>query len=605
MTIEDGILVLKDIIQKQLRHKNYDRTVKLAGEYKAFITGDGIEDFLLQFKRREDEIAFKQRKDITVHINETICANLIDPQFKLPRSNSMERTLFYSEPDNNKLDELTSIISQFCSRDNERLSVEDFMANKWISYNNIDPNTFVSIDWHTNKNGERIKPYPVEYFSENVLHMNRKNGKLKWVCVYRPEDGHDAEKYLLFAENFTLIFERKKEFEWPEMKADILFYKEFPLQDFEGPVAVLKNRDDFYDIYVPKPHELGFVPGFFVGFIEDLNTNASYLGMLHKAVPILRKIVKVNSELDISMSFHAFPQKIQYAPPCPECNGSRRVVSGEVCTHCKGAGTDPKSTATTGQDIVEVPRPRDKEDFIDLSKLVYYVPNDVRSLKFLDEFIDKYTKKCKEAVYNSEVFSRKDVAETAYSKDVDLQNVYDALWPMAKAYASKYNFIVEAIAQITQLNKNLVHHLSFRKDFKMKSLSQLYEDLRTVGTSQAEEFVKAGIEEDIAQIQYEDDPRAYLKYKTMRHFFPFSGKTKDEIKLIMALPKAAKEEVRVLYANFSYIFDDLEMEFQKKNIDFYRIPREEQHKAVSEKVKSIIAEIKAQEGDIELNLQGA
>jgi hypothetical protein len=601
MNQQDAILIVKDIIQGGLRHRNYARTVEKATKYKRYITGEGIEKEMLRFSKREDDAAFTHRMEITSNITETVCANLIDPQYKLPRSNSIEKRFAYVSPDNTKYDTLSGILAKFWENSK---SVDDYMSKAWIELNNIDPNAFVAIDWKANTNGERIKPYPVEYLSDQVYHFNKKNGDLTWVCVHREEDSPDPETYILYAKDFTVIFARKKDkYQWPDRKADIIYYKEFPIEDFgDEPVAVVKDKDDYFDVFLPKPHNLGHVPGFFVGFVTDLATRSSYLSFIHKAFPILKKIVKVNSEMDLTMALHAFPQKVQYVNPCPKCHGNRTTIEGKECAYCHGSGTDPESVHSSAQDVMEVPRPRDKEDLFDLSKLVYYVDQDVELPKFQEATLAKLTKWCKEAVYNSEVFSRGNVAETAYSKNVDLQNVYDALWPMAQAYAVTYNFIIDTIAKITDLDDGLIHNLSFRKDFKMKSLRDLYDDLEVIGRSGVtDEFVKVAVEDDIAQVLYEDDPRELLKYNTNKYFFPFNGKTKDEIKLCITNPRLVPEEVRVLWANFSYILDELEQEFKMKKVDFYRMPREKQREAINAKVKELVELNKEQE---EINVGG-
>jgi hypothetical protein len=187
------------------------------------------------------------------------------------------------------------------------------------------------------------------------------------------------------------------------------------------------------------------------------------------------------------------------------------------------------------------------------------------------------------------------VAETAYGKNVDLQHVYDALWPMAKAYAYTQNLLVDIISRATDLSNNLVYKISFRKDFKMKSLTDLYNDLKIVGDSNADEFVKKSIEDDIAQVLYEDTPRELKKYNTQNYFFPFNGKNKKEIELIVTNPSIASEKIRVLWANFSWIFDELELDFAAENVDFYSIPRNLQKDALDEKIEELLTKIKKED----------
>jgi hypothetical protein len=90
----------------------------------------------------------------------------------------------------------------------------------------------------------------------------------------------------------------------------------------------------------------------------------------------------------------------------------------------------------------------------------------------------------------------------------------------------------------------------------------------------------------------------------MNYFFPFNGKSSDEIKLIVTQPQLVPKEIRALWANFSYIFDELEFEFKQNKIDFYSISREKQRDAIQKKVKEIIENTDDGEINIGAALQG-
>jgi len=596
----DAINILKDIIKNGIRHKYYNRTVEKANEYRTIITGEGIENYMQKFPRRETDAEFKQRIDLTVNITETVSGNIIDPQKKVSRSNSIEKTFLYVDNSKEKYDTMKNILATF---KNGRESVDDYMSEDWIELNNLDPNSLIVVDWKTNTDGGRIKPYPVEYPSHQVYHFNKTNGELNWVCVHRDEQSFDPEMYILYAKDFTVLFTRKYEDITWNYEADTVFYKEFPINDFQGVIATYKDRDTYWDVHIPQPHNLGLVPATFVGHVVDLYTRETYLSSIYKAIPILKKIVKANSELDLTMALHAYPQKVQYTDPCPDCNEGR-MRDGTLCQTCNGTGNHPKQVHQSALDIMQIPRPRDKEDMFDLSKMIYYVPNDTSILRFQEEYVEKLTKKCKEAVYNSEVFTRKDVSETAYGKNIDLQNVYDALWPMAKAYAKTQNFLVDLISRITNLNQNLLYHISFRKDFKMKSLTDIYMDLELLGRSDAAEFIKREAENDAAEILYENDESMLQKHYTMNHFFPFNGKTKKEIEIIITGTGMVNEKIKALWANFSWIFDELELEFANRGIDFYNVTRDAQKEAIDAKVEELIKTLETPEINVGETLSG-
>ena len=51
-------------------------------------------------------------------------------------------------------------------------------------------------------------------------------------------------------------------------------------------------------------------------------------------------MVKANSELDLTMALHTFPQKIQYVSKCKDlqCRDGKTVDGAGVCPSCHGSG---------------------------------------------------------------------------------------------------------------------------------------------------------------------------------------------------------------------------------------------------------------------------
>jgi hypothetical protein len=242
--------------------------------------------------------------------------------------------------------------------------------------------------------------------------------------------------------------------------------------------------------------------------------------------------------------------------------------------------------------------PRDKEEFLNLDNMVKYISPSVELVAWQDRYIDALTVRCKEAMYNTELFSKKEVAETATGKNIDLQNVYDSLYDMAMSFSIKWKFSVTMIAKIIDQLEGLTCYYVFSKDFKLKSLTDLYNDLTIVGNSNADNFIKEAIYDDIAGIFYGEDPVAMNRYKTQKAFYPFSGMSEKEIIIALNSPEVT-EYAKTLYLNSGWIYDELYMESLKKpkSISFYELPREEQKKLIEQKVNQIIAN-KPKEVDI-------
>jgi hypothetical protein len=544
MELQEGEILLKKRIEDKYKHKWYKRTVEYAKKMTALITGEGLDEMMQQFVRREDEMLFKQRKEITQHIVTTVSKNLIKPQYKVPRSNNVQRIITYEE--NGKADKLEAILNKFWGEK----SLDEYMRNRWIQLNNLDPNSFIVLTWKDfNNKKEHAQPFPEEYRSINVYDYKYTNFKLDYLLL-----GWDDKEYLMYFSDGAI---RMKKYELD--------------QDDIKELVEIGEEKYIKTIYM---YNLGFVPAFMVGITDDLYTNISKISIIDDAVPLLMKLIPINSELDLTMKLHAFPQKIQHVKPCNNCNHGF-LPSGKECTKCNGTGHE--KVAVSAQEAILLEMPRSKEDMMQLDNIVKYITPAVDIIKIQIQYIKDLTAQCKEAMYNTELFSKKEISETATGKNIDLQNVYDALYPMALGFSDAWRFIVKSVAKITDLEKGLICNYIFSKDFKMQSLSEYYNDLKIISDSKAAGFIKSSINDDIARIIYQDDPLSMAKYNIMRAFNPFSDKTPEEITFLMASPYVS-EFSKTLYANYGLIFDEIMFEHP----DFFIMKKELQWKLIVE-----------------------
>ena len=86
MTQQQGIDRLFEVVHKDLRHPYYNRVTEKADLYMALVTGEGLDDYLEQFARRESKELFEQRVTITQHITPPILKNILDVFQKVPRA---------------------------------------------------------------------------------------------------------------------------------------------------------------------------------------------------------------------------------------------------------------------------------------------------------------------------------------------------------------------------------------------------------------------------------------------------------------------------------------------------------------------------------------
>lgn len=579
------LLHLLSAIFNESTHEYYDRVTKLADDYYAYITGDGLNDKMQQFAKRETDDEFDQRKRLTRHIIPSVVSRLVSPERKVPRSNGKLQTISYADDKNEKqLKELNDILSKFWGDK----SLDNWMETRWLELNDIDPNTFMVFEWLDYDNTrERAQPYPYEVSSHNAILYEYHNN----ILHYLVDRQGDKESYIftLYAPNFTIRATKVPDENMDTLKMrTIADMEDLTLELAEGidHESYVIIKDDVYFIELFEPHNLEMVPAFCVGYNRDGQTGGNtYVSPYHAAVPYLEKTIKANSELDITMALHAFPQKIQAVRPCinPNCHGGKVQAedgSQTDCTRCRGVGFEVHSSA---QDSITVKMPEDKDEQLSLDNIVHYVSPDTALLDFQDQFINALTYRCQEAMYNSEIFTKEQVSETATEKTIDLDNIYDTLFPLSVKYAKDWKFSVRMIAKITELDNNLIAIMTFSKDFKFKSKDDIIAERNAAKEAGSPDSVLRNIDDDIMRIDTADDPYSFKRYKTKQEFDPFSGKQENE-KIAIKTTGMVPKNIIVLDDNYGWIFDAVEME----DPDFYDKNKSEQWKILMKKVDEII-----------------
>ena len=566
-----------DVIRKNKRHEHYNYVVGRTKAWQAIVSGKGLDDYMEQFNQRETDEQFKQRKRITKQITSSVCKNVRDIEFKVPRSNSITRVIASESGQEKDLEDFNKILHEFWGDS----SMDDYVDVRWIELNDTDPNSFIVLEWQPFKKADHAAPYPFEVKSSEAVYFEYDNNKLQFLIALT------GTTYTGYWPNETIKFEQVTD----EITLNKLKYLKdgdeavMTSLDDGGDVTVIRIGDFYYEIYLPEPHKLGYVPAFQPGYMRDLATNgATFLPPWWAAESVLMSLVKSKSELDLTIALHVFPQKITYAPKCPNkgCKDGQLLEGSGMCKVCKGTGY---VIHTSAQDAIIIPMPKDanKETVFDLSQMVYYVYPPVDLVKFMDQYVKDLSKQALQFVYNSEIYSREQVAETATGRNIDMQAVYDTLYPLVKAMAKDWEFMVNTISDITEIP--VTCSFTFSKDFKLKSIDGYYADLSIASTAGASPYVKGAIEDDIARIVYAEDKPALAKYFTLKAFHPFPGDTPETIALKMSQPYTP-EFYKVLYSVFGFVFDDLERETP----GFYELNRAAQYKLLQAKIATLIPE---------------
>ncbi|WP_437918577.1 hypothetical protein [Sphingobacterium sp. LRF_L2] len=563
MNIDEARNIIIDAIENDTKHPNYKRVNELRKLYTALVTGQGIEDFLLQFQLREDKAAFDQRVKLTVSTTDAICSTLINPFEKVLRTDPLVKRI--ESRDELALDILTDKIMQFYSSENQNSGLDYWLQTRFKSLTFLDPNAFVVLEWDAfDHNHARATPYPYEVSCEQAINFKYKNNKLQFLLdrkqiEYKEDDlKKKGYKFTLYGIGFVLVFERVPD------KYIVQANEEIWSSGKSGNRYAVRYHETLLDVATATA----------IGYVGDQRTNeATYVNPFHSAVSWFKKILRRISEADLSQTQHAFPQKFQYVQPCPgvpndPCRAGLNTEGG-TCESCRGSGY---IFHTSAQDAIVMPLPKHADDMVDLDKLMVYKHPPIDLLKFQEDIIDKYEQKIHAAVFNTLSLIKKTTVATATERDQDMDNVYDTLNPFAEKIMALWSSTVQNVAEIVEANpEDLIIDIRYPSDFKLKTIAQLVGDLKEANESNAPSFMRAKLSADLAEQTFVDQPEEFAKYQIKERMFPFPGKTSDEIDTLI-FSDLVPFRTKVLYANFDSLF----LQAEKEHIGFWTMNADQQ-----------------------------
>ena len=576
------------------KHADYQRTVDLAKEYKAHVSGVGIDDYLKRFAKREDEEMFEQRKRLTNSISQSVASSLQKPFYKVARNKNVKKK-FTLKGDKNREEIVQNMISGFYGTNELNTKGLDFwLKNRFIELTFTDPNAFVVIEWEAKPENVPLEPYPYEVNSIDAYDYIYKHGVLNELftrqsetIIYLDKDGAEKEKVV---DAFTL-YEIGSSLKVVEYCPKYFEAKGIVIDETRQ-VTFVENEIHFIATY--NETNLDFIPAFRVGYIRDTATDGrTFVNPFESAMPYFRKALKAVSELDLSITLHTFPQKLQYVTKCKgkgtkKCNNGMVSGTQTVCSECKGSGLQ---IHTSGQDAIYFPLPDTPDEMFDLDKILVYKQPPIDLIKFQDEYVRNLKKDAHLSVYNSNMFLAEDpqFAKTATEVNTNTQGIFDTLFPYTEKFSEVWKTAVKVFVRLSGFltDFELIH--IFPTDLEIKTVAVLMAELKLANESEAPSYFRDAILEEIANQVYEGDELGREKHFTRHKFFPFSGKTETEIQFLMASPYVSNF-TKVLYANFEAIFTDIE----KAVPNFYKLNYNLQWEKLNEFVKPYLEEINSQ-----------
>lgn len=614
--LKDGLSILFDTIKNNLRHFDYDLVKKTAEDYTTYATGLNIKDKLKQFNGRESEDEFQQRLLITQINTPDIFRSCIKPLYKVGRTPAAVMVQWQGK-DAAKTTELKKELFEAGKNFWGKRDVTKYITQRVADLEATDPNSWIIVEFSGNvdptKPETKARPYPFEANAKEAINFKIENNETLWLVVLnkikikdKNDKEHDGEKYYTYIDNESITATQiHKDLVQSAIQGGVLEINDALLQQGLKPgVEYLYNTGDkaeskrrYYVIKIYE-HKIGFVPAKRVGCTFDETTrNRTCVPIVFAAQSYFEKSIQVMSEFDLTNRCHVWPKLFQYADPCPgdivegnkiSCVDGYRPDGKIVCGKCKGSGF---KLHTSSQSVIQIRFPRDSKDIIPLENLMAIKAPPMDLITFQKEygFEDLRRYACR-AVYNSDVFSQEQIQQTATSKVIDLDAVYDTLMPFADNWSEFFVFIYRCIAALRDINKELSINHEFPKDFKMQSVTQLLDDLAKANKSGAPSHVIKAITKDITNKIYADQPHKVLVIDTKDKYFPFPGKTESEINFIIANDLTTVYN-KVLYAHFDLIFSEIEFEQSQSDFDFYQMDEKKQRELLDEKVAELTEEI--------------
>lgn len=592
------ILYTLAIKEDKAYHPGYDWSVEYARKSKAHFAGINIEDYLKQFARRESDELFEQRKQITSHIQKSIGAMLDRPFAKASRSNWTKVLAFDGDEKGETAQRFQrEVLGRFTKN-----GLDSYAFNRVRYWNKYDPNCFIVIEFDSTDGAQRAKPYPFEATADMAVNFGYSvHGDLEWLAVRQVQEKpngtsmQEVERLTLYQPLQTIVLQQLTD----EEKRQIIGLpakSEF-VQEGVAHGDLLNTGSKAYLVEIPAPHGLPHTPAIRAGFIENPEDDgATVVGIFDAAMPWAEKVLKANSESDIVTAFLAFPVSVRYEDPCDAVGcDTGQLPDGSRCAVCRGSGWKPRPTSA--QEEILLPMPRNPQDMVDVTKVLHYAYPPVEAVQSLRDYVKDCLTQAKESVFNSEMFTKQQVAQTATFHGIALESVYDTLYDYTtQAVAPIWKFIAETCRTFTGFGKQaMTAALIIPHDFGFETADQLFDELKRAREAEAGNDSTAYLDERIMERLLIDQPERLARWRIDNAFNPFKGMTEAQI-LTAISSNLVPEWQKVWWINRQWLTQELLEEVP----DFYRLQSSAQRQVIIAKVEKLQSELQAAQPQIEL-----
>ena len=542
-------------------HKYYKHTVDLAKFYRQIATGEDYGDLIVNYKPRESNLQKEQRVRITQNRTKSI-AGKIEGFFK--RTFRVDKLAFeVTHKDESKKTEISTHIDKY---GNDGQTLLTWCEEAALFFNNIDPNAFCWVKHQIENGVESFSPFVFK--CDEVKDYDLDKGLVDWCVTQLSErvewqtknktEGKALDIFYYFnSDGLEMSIELNT-----DVQKNTDFYEAFidDNGDFIGTTEKVKNKTY---LVVFQPSDTKKVPVTRMGYFHDKETNKkTYVSFWDNATFEYKQLVNRGSEYDLSLTLHAFLQKIQYYTPCDYqdtashsiCRGGTLHPNKETCPSCSGTG---KQVHTSSQDVIEVQLPNQDGEKIVISPkdFVFYVDVPFDIVKQQKEDVAEFAPKIAESIFGVDISHQQSGMATATQITNYYDTAQDAMFEFTKAPRRLFLFTIDTIADSLGID-GLERQLIYTNEYDLESEDYLLTLLDKAKKAGASPEVIENINKRLVIKQNRTDSAYMSVYTTMRKFLPFSS-VEPELKqsIILALPDSDIQ--KALYLNFKEITEDI------------------------------------------------
>jgi hypothetical protein len=572
-----------------------------AESLKAYFADVNIEKYRKRFSRRVSPELFKQAGEITHPIQGSLGSMLEKPFAKVERSNWKPVVMVKDDKNEEQAREFeATALLPFGEK-----GLFPYIFERVRYWNIYDPNCFTVVDFapfdHTKT---KARPYPLEVTAEHAIDFKYDQADLLYLAYLQSEKKavkiggeQEVKRLTMYRPLQTVVLQ-----ELTDDEIAALPIKPAKGTTFEGGVQdgdLARPDVKVYQALIPIPHRCEKTPAARTGYIPNPKDNGgTKLSVFHAGLSYAKKLLKINEELDNACSLLAHPIRFRAVERCggTGCIGGRLSSDNSVCQVCHGTGK--KLSPTTASEELELELPDRPEEMLDPNKLMGYIHFPPEAGQFLVDQWDKFQEKAVRAVFNSELTTKNEVAQTARYHIISQEGVYDALWPYSNHISDFCAALSRIIAAFTNYPGGEAYPL-IPSNLRFETVDDLFNELKAARDSGASPAACALINTRIMEILLQDDPEGLKRFRVEDYFDPFRGMSEAQALSAMASPMVPEAD-KVYYQNRARILSAL----VEKNQRFYDLERMKQRGMIDEAVKEIMAESEQARPALNFELNG-